>query len=83
MYFMEKEWNEGGLMNETAKFTTTRTDGWQKICRQWAEAGEAFELHGVGAGQLAFCKELCEEHGYECRYESHNSLSAAVFVPMP
>lgn len=68
-------------MSETAKATTTRIDGWQKLCRQWAETRESFELHSVGEGHLAFCKQLCEEYAYECRYESHSSMRA-IFVPV-
>jgi len=65
----------------TTKTTSTRTGGWQETCRQWAGAGESFEIHGIGAGHLAFCKELCEAFNYECHYQSHNHDLAAVFAP--
>ena len=68
-------------MSETTKATTTRSEGWQKTCRHWAEARESFELLNVGPGHLAFCKQLCDDFGYECRYESHSDMRA-VFVPL-
>jgi hypothetical protein len=74
---LKKEW----VMSGTTKVTTTRTDGWQDKCRRWAEAGESFEIRGVGASHLAFCKELCESFNYECHYQSHDYESAAVFTP--
>lgn len=69
-------------MSGTVKVTTTRTDGWQDTCRTWAEAGESFEIHGIGASHLAFCKVLCDAFDYECHYESQDHDSAAVFTPL-
>jgi hypothetical protein len=69
-------------MSGTTKVTTTRADGWQNIGRRWAEAGESFEIHGIGASHLAFCKALCEAFNYECHYQSHERDSAAVFTPL-
>jgi len=68
-------------MSGITKTITTRTGGWQKTCRQWAERGESFEIHGVSASNLAFCKELCEAYNYECRYQSHG-IDCAVFAPL-
>jgi len=59
----------------------TRTEGWQTKCLDWAIAGEHFEIHGVGAKHLAFCKEICDTFGYECIYESAGKKSTAVFTP--
>lgn len=50
--------------------------------REWAQAGEMFEIHGIGANHLAYCKELCEAFDYECHYQSHDYESAAVFAPL-
>lgn len=69
-------------MSGTIKITTTRTDGWQNMGREWAQAGEMFEIHGIGANHLAYCKELCEAFDYECHYQSHDYESAAVFAPL-
>lgn len=69
-------------MSGITKITTTRTDGWQKICQKWAKAGESFEVHGIGASHLAFCKELCDSFNYECHYQSHDRDSAAVFMSL-
>jgi hypothetical protein len=73
----KKEW-----FMSTTRITTTRIEGWQGICRTWAAAGESFEIHGIGASHLAFCKELCEAFNYECHYQSHDYDSAAVFAPL-
>ena len=69
-------------MSGITKITTTRTAGWQKTCQQWAKAGESFEIHGIGASHLAFCKDLCDSFNYECLYQSQDRDSAAVFAPM-
>ena len=69
-------------MSGTIKVTTTRIGSWQATCRQWAAAGESFEIHGTGASHLAFCKELCDTFNYECRYQSHQQDGAAIFVPL-
>jgi hypothetical protein len=55
--------------------------GWQIICKQWAERGDTFEIHGIGAVHLAFCKELCDTFQYECHYQSHG-CDSAVFTPL-
>ena len=67
-------------MNWSAKVTTTRVAGWKEVCRGWAEAGEPFEIQGIGARELIFCKELCVAFNYECRFDSKEA--AAVFVPV-
>ena len=68
-------------MSGTTKVTSTQTLGWQDICRKWAKAGEAFEIHGVSPRHLTFCKDLCVEFNYECSYQSHHEDSPAVFLP--
>ena len=67
-------------MSGTTKITT-RTQGWQTTCRQWASSGESFEIHDLGAANLAFCQELCETYNYECHYQSHGS-KIAMFTPI-
>ncbi|HEU5395821.1 MAG TPA: hypothetical protein VFV81_01545 [Verrucomicrobiae bacterium] len=68
-------------MKEWEKVASTGRDGWQKRCREWAQDGESFQLHGVTAAELAFCKGLCDEFGYQCDYDSRHPLKAAIFSP--
>ena len=74
---LEKE----GIMSGTTKATTVRSHVWKAKCREWAQAGESFEINGIGAQHLAFCKDLCEEFNYSCDYQSHGQNSTAVFNP--
>ncbi len=69
-------------MSGTTKITTTRTSGWQNICKKWAQQGETFEIQSVAAANLAYCKELCEMFHYECHYQSHGRDSTAIFSPL-
>jgi hypothetical protein len=48
--------------------TTTRTQGWQADCWNWAKANMPFELYGVGSNHLAFCKALAAA----CRFKFHS-----------
>ena len=48
--------------------TTTRTQGWQADCWNWAKANLPFELYGVGTHHLAFCKALAAA----CRFKFHS-----------
>ena len=66
-------------MHGATKVTTTTVEGWEETSRIWAAAGESFEIHGIGARHLKFCKAICDAFNYECHLESRNS--AAVFVP--
>jgi hypothetical protein len=65
-------------MTKSTKVTSTGVTGWQETSQAWAEGGEHFEVHRMGAKHLAFCKELCVKYNYECNHED----SIAVFVPM-
>ena len=69
-------------MTKAAKITTTRTEKWQQKCWDWARAGEFFEVQGVSASHLTFCKELCAAYHYECHYDSHHEESTAFFTPL-
>jgi hypothetical protein len=69
-------------MTKSIKFTTTKAEGWRIKCLDWAAAGEFFEIRGVSACHLAFCKELCDIFCYECLYESEGKKSTAVFTPL-
>jgi hypothetical protein len=69
-------------MEKSVKITTTGTAGWQEKSRKWAHERECFQIRGVKAKHLAFCKELCDEFHYECHYDSTNEYSEAVFMPL-
>jgi hypothetical protein len=68
-------------MNCGSNITTTRRDGWRDQCRTWAETGAFFSIHQIDASHLAFCKQLCDNYGYECTYASDHADSAAFFGP--
>jgi hypothetical protein len=70
-------------MTKSAKITTTKTEGWQQICWGWAQSRELFEIKGIGARHLAFCKELCAAYKFECQYESLDEKATAIFTPLP
>jgi hypothetical protein len=65
----------------TAKITNTNREDWRQQCHRWAGSGASFEVQGIGAGQLAFCKEVCDTYDYECIYQSNDQNLAAVFKP--
>ena len=67
---------------DVTNMTSTRRLGWQKKCQTWAAAGESFEVHGVGARELNFCRQLCAAYNYECRFDSSDENSAAIFGPL-
>jgi hypothetical protein len=69
-------------MTKSANTTSTKIGGWQQISWSWAQAGEIFEIEGIGAKHLAFCKELCAAYNYECQYASGSENSTAVFTPL-
>lgn len=69
-------------MTKSANSTTTTAEGWQQQCWAWARNGELFEVMGVRANHLAFCKELCAAYNYECHYESNAENSTAIFKPL-
>jgi hypothetical protein len=62
---------------QKVNFTTTRTQGWQRHCWEWARSGQPFLLHGIGAQNLVFCDELRAAYKY---YFSCND-SIATFLP--
>lgn len=68
-------------MSGTTKIATTSVEGWQTMCRQWAAAGESFEIQGVNARHLAFCRDLCRAYDYACHYQSQVGESTALFRP--
>jgi hypothetical protein len=68
-------------MSGITRIATTWTEGWQEQCRIWAAEGESFEIQGIGARHLGFCKDLCGEFDYECHYHSHGHAHAAIMTP--
>jgi hypothetical protein len=72
---------KGGNMSGGKNITSTRTAGWQEVCRTWANAGKSFEVNRIEMEHFAFCKALCKEFDYECLYQFHNEHSIARFRP--
>lgn len=69
-------------MSRSVNIAIVGSDGWQRKCKQWAQDGEYFEVRGVTAKHLIFCKKLCDEFRYECEYDSGGVFSEAVFSPL-
>jgi len=61
--------------------TTTRTQGWQADCWNWARESKPFELHGVESQHLPFCREVSKT--CNCKYHSHTVRDEAVAVFEP
>lgn len=72
----------GIFMRYIIHSTTTRTQGWQADCWNWARANEPFELHGVASQHLPFCRELSA--ACRCKYHSRpfRDEAVAVFEPV-
>jgi hypothetical protein len=61
--------------------TTTRTQGWQADCWNWARANEPFELYGVGTQHLQFCQALSTACGCQFHSRQFHDEAVAVFEP--
>lgn len=64
------------------RLINTGNDEWQKQCREKAQAHEQFEVRGIRARHLAFCKSICDEFHYECEYDSRDPFLTVVFTPI-
>jgi len=53
-----KERGKFFTMRYIIKSTTTRTQGWQADCWNWAKANLPFKVYGVESQHLAFCRTL-------------------------
>ena len=56
------------FMHNIINSTTTRTQGWQADCWNWAKASLPFELYGIQTHHLAFCQALSSA----CRIKFHS-----------
>ena len=56
------------------KIITTKVRGWQKLCLEWAMAGNAFEVLGVEKKHILFFQELCEAYRGKYKYFSQNKF---------
>ncbi len=63
-------------MQYIIKSTTTRTQGWQSDCWNWAKANLPFKLYGVESQHLAFCKTLAK--ACRCQFYSRQFRDEAV-----
>ncbi|HEY5233802.1 MAG TPA: hypothetical protein VIK35_09745 [Verrucomicrobiae bacterium] len=68
-------------MRHTIHSTTTRTQGWQADCWNWAKARMPFELYGIQTHHLEFCRALSSA----CRLQFHSRRfrdeAVAMFEP--
>jgi len=55
-------------MRYIIKSTTTRTQGWQADCWNWAKANLPFKVYGVESQHLAFFRTLAK--ACRCRFYS-------------
>jgi len=64
------------IMRYIINSTTTRTQGWQMDCWNWAKANLPFKLYGVETHHLAFCKMLAK--ACRCKFSSRRFYDEAV-----
>ena len=67
---------ENFIMRYIINSTTTRTQGWQMDCWNWAKANLPFKLYGVETHHLAFCKMLAK--ACRCKFSSRRFYDEAV-----
>ena len=69
------------FMRHILHSTTTRTQGWQADCWNWAKARMPFELYGIQTQHLEFCCALSSA----CRLRFHSRQfrdeAVAMFEP--
>jgi hypothetical protein len=46
------------------RVVSTKTNGWQQLCWEMAQAGTAFEVPDVAPKQILFLQELCAAYRY-------------------
>lgn len=81
--------NAGQPMNDRGNFsmryiinsTTTRTQGWQADCWNWAKANLPFELYGVESQHLGFCKTVAAACRFNFRSRRFHNEAVATFEP--
>jgi hypothetical protein len=68
-------------MPDIINSTTTRTQGWQVDCWNWAKAHKPFQLYGVQNQHLPFCAALSA--ACHCKFNSRpfHDESVATFEP--
>jgi hypothetical protein len=62
--------------------TSTRTQGWQMDCWNWAKSSLPFKLYGVESHHLAFCKAVAA--ACRCKFYSRrfHDEAVATFEPL-
>lgn len=68
-------------MSHIINSTTTRTQGWQADCWNWAKANKPFELHGVQTQHLPFCEALSAACHCQFYARQFHNESIATFEP--
>ena len=69
------------FMRHILHSTTTRTQGWQADCWNWAKARMPFELYGIQTHHLGFCRALssaCHVHFHSRQFRDE---AVAMFEP--
>ena len=70
------------LTMEHVNFTITTTQGWEKQCKEWANANKAFEVRGIKSQDFEFCQNFCAHHQYRYKYKMCDGELVAVFTPI-
>jgi hypothetical protein len=68
-------------MHNIINSTTTRTQGWQADCWNWAKARIPFKLYGIREQHLAFCRALASACHVTFRSRQFHDQAVAVFEP--
>jgi hypothetical protein len=68
-------------MAKSIYHASTKADGWEIQCCDWAKARLLFELSDVESPHFAFFQYLTIAFGYRYEYESNRSPSLARFSP--
>jgi len=69
------------FMHHILNSTTTRTQGWQTDCWNWAKARMPFELYGIQTKHLAFCRTLSSACHVRFHSRRFRNQAVALFEP--
>jgi len=70
------------FMRYVINSTSTRTQGWQADCWNWARTGEPFEIYGFEPEHLAICRKLSAACGCKYRFRQIHGEKVVVFEPL-
>lgn len=52
-------------MQRSIFFINAETDGWQKLCREYANDDRCFHVTNINESHLLFCQQLCADYKYQ------------------